>query len=509
MKSGNRVILNTAILYAKMAISISVGLISTRLTLEALGIEDYGIFNLVAGIVSMLTFLNTSLAASTQRFLSFALGQGSSEYLCKIFYYSLVLHLFIGLCVIALIETIGIYCIQHVLTIEPTKLSNTLTILHLLSGSIFFSIMSVPYIAVLVSRENMFLLSLIEIVEIMLKLLGVLYLSHYNGNRLILYSVVIVCATFLSLILRIIMCWRKYPETTVAFGPLKDKPLLWELTSFAGWYTFASVGSIGRFQGIPILLNVFFGVIVNAAYGIANQVNGLMQSFATAILQSIRPQIIKSEGASDRERAQKLSQIACRYMFYLCAFFSIPLMIEMPCVLHLWLKETPEYSVGFCRLILASTLLYMITCGLTVAIDATGHIKWMYIVMGCLHFLNLPVGYGLLKSGMSAYSILWVIVIEELICMCVRIYLAHRIVNINPHRFLKQIVGPIVAITTVTSAIGLFITHYMETSVLRLALTCIACGSTFIVLCWFWGMERTEKQKVIFTAGTLKAKLIR
>lgn len=184
-------------------------------------------------------------------------------------------------------------------------------------------------------------------------------------------------------------------------------------------------------------------------------------------------------------------------------------MIEMPCVLHLWLKETPEYSVGFCRLILASTLLYMITCGLTVAIDATGHIKWMYIVMGCLHFLNLPVGYVLLKSGMSAYSILWVIVIEELICMCVRIYLAHRIVNINPHRFLKQIVGPIVAITTVTSAIGLFITHYMETSVLRLALTCIACGSTFIVLCWFWGMERTEKQKVIFTAGTLKAKLIR
>ena len=183
MQPGNRVILNTAILYAKMVVSILVGLISTRLVLKALGVEDYGIYNLVAGVVSMLAFLNTSLAASTQRFLSFSLGKQDVRHLKKIFYYSLILHIGIGVCVILLIETVGIYGIKHVLTIAPDKISNTLSILHLLSCSVFFSIVAVPYIAVLISRENMLLLSLIEIAETVLKLLGAVYLLTYPGNR--------------------------------------------------------------------------------------------------------------------------------------------------------------------------------------------------------------------------------------------------------------------------------------------------------------------------------------
>ena len=514
MKSGNRVILNTAILYTKMVLSILLGLISTRLILKGLGVEDYGIYNLVAGIVSMLTFLNTSLAASSQRFLSFALGRKDDLHLRKVFYYSMVLHLIIGVVVVFLIETIGIYCIKHVLTIVPEKLQDTLSMLHLLSGSVFFSIVSVPYIAVMISRENMLLLSVIEITEALLKLVGVIGLLHYHGNRLILYSVIVACAAAFAFILRLASCRYKYAETAVDIRSLQknrsveDKKLLKEMTSFSGWYTFASVGSIGRFQGIPILLNIFFGVVVNAAYGIANQVNGLMQFFGTAILQSIRPQIIKNEGAHDRVRVQRFSLIACRYMFYLCAIFSIPLIIEMPYVLHLWLDNPPEYTVGFCRLVLISTMLFMITCGLGTAIDATGNIKWMYITMGCLHFLNLPIGYLVLKMGMSAYSVLWVIIGEELACMWVRMYLANRIVGISINRFIKDVMRPIVIITSVTVLAGALVVTNMQDGFVRLTLCCSVCGIVFLLLCWISGMEKTEKQYIISLILNLKTKII-
>lgn len=507
MKPSNRVILNTVILYTKMGITILVGLISTRLVLNALGVEDYGIYNLVAGLVSMLTFLNTSLAASSQRFLSFALGQKDEAKLRKVFYYSLVLHLIIGVCVILLIETIGIYCIKHILTISPGKQQDTLYILHLLSGSVFFSIVSVPYIAVLISRENMFLLSVIEITEALLKLAGVIFLLYYSGNKLIMYSVIVVCATTAAFLLRVTVCRYKYKETIFRIHPLNDKPLLKELTSFAGWYTFASIGSIGRFQGIPILLNIFFGVVINAAYGIANQVNGLMQFFATAILQSIRPQIIKSEGAQDRDRMQRLALIACRYMFYLCAIFSIPLILEMPYVLHLWLDNPPEYTVGFCRLVLTATMLFMITCGLGTAIDATGKIKWMYIIMGCLHFLNLPIGYLLLKMGMSAYSVLWAIVGEEMICMWVRMKLADSIVGISMKRFFKDIIRPILTVTATTFLAGLLVTTNMEPGFIRLVLCCIVCSTVFLFLCWTWGMGQSEKQNIACIINNLKTKI--
>ena len=507
MKPSNRVILNTVILYVKMGITILVGLISTRLVLNVLGVEDYGIYNLVAGLVSMLTFLNTSLAASSQRFLSFALGQRDEAKLRRVFYYSLVLHLIIGVCVILLIETIGIYCIKYILTITPGKQYDTLYILHLLSGSVFFSIVSVPYIAVLISRENMFLLSIIEITEALLKLAGVIFLLYYSGNKLIMYSVIVVCTTIVAFLLRVVVCQYKYKETIFKIYPLNDKPLLKELTSFAGWYTFASIGSIGRFQGIPILLNIFFGVVINAAYGIANQVNGLMQFFATAILQSIRPQIIKSEGAQDRDRMQRLALIACRYMFYLCAIFSIPLILEMPYVLHLWLNNPPEYTVGFCRLVLTATMLFMVTCGLGTAIDATGRIKWMYIIMGCLHFLNLPIGYLLLKIGMSAYSVLWAIVGEEMICMWVRMKLADRIVGISMKRFFKDIIRPILVITSITFFVGLFVTTSINPGFIRLVLCCIACSATFMSLCWILGMGQSEKQNIACIINNLKTKI--
>ncbi|MDE5678397.1 oligosaccharide flippase family protein [Phocaeicola sp.] len=509
MQPGNRIILNTFILYTKMIFSILIGLISTRLILKALGIEDYGIYNLVAGVVSMLSFLNTSLATSTQRFLSIVLGKNDNKFLSEVFRYSLVLHFLVGIVVVLVVALLGRYGIEHVLSIHSDKRSETLLVLYFLSGSVFFSILSVPYVAVLISRENMLLLSIFEIAEICLKLLGAIILLFYSGDRLILYAAVTASIMFVSFVLKSIICRCKYSETRFLFQPFTNMELVKELVSFTGWYTFASIGSIGRFQGLQVLLNVFYGVVTNAAYGIANQVNGLMQFFATAILQSIRPQIMKSEGAHDRMRVTRLSLIACRYMFFLCAIFSIPMILEMPYVLHLWLDNPPEYTVGFCRLVLLATLLYMITSGLATAVDATGNIKWMYICLGCLHILNLPIGYFLLHYGASPYSVLWLVVGEEIICMCVRIGLAKYIVGIPVKIIIKKVMLPVGIMASQTLFIGIIIINFLEVGFIRTIITFMSCLVVSLVSVWYCGTEQFERERIKAIMCNMKFKLLK
>lgn len=504
MQSGNKVILNTAILYIKMAVSIVIGLYSTRLILQALGVEDYGLYNLVAGIVSMLSFLNTSLAASTQRFLSFSLGKDDIKKVSKVFYYSLVLHILIAFTVILLIEIIGTYGIRNWLVIDDSRIETAISILHLLCISIFFTIISVPYMAVLISRENMLLLSISEIFQSIMKLGLAFFLLQYIGNRLLIYSLLMAIIIILTLVFQIILCNIKYPEVHFHLQKLNDKSLFKSLLSYAGWYSFASIGSIGRFQGIPIIMNLFFGVAANAAYGIANQVNGLMQFFATAIMQSIRPQITKSEGAGDRKRSIRLSLIACKYMFFLCAFFTIPVILETPYILKLWLGNVPPYTIGFCRLVLLATLCFMISNGLNSAVDATGNIKYTYIIVGCLHFLILPIGYLLYKIGFPIYTILWIVVIEELICMIVRMICAKRIVGISIKEYIAKALLPILIVTITSVTLGIIPIIVFSESFIRLILCCLLYWSSFIVISWLIGMEKSEKQRIIQILYKLK-----
>ena len=507
MQPGNKVILNTVILYMKMAVSIVIGLYSTRLILSALGVEDYGLYNLVAGIVSMLSFLNTSLASSTQRFLSYSLGKKNLNHVSKIFYYSVILHLSIAVIVILLIELLGVYGIRNWLVIDEDRVETAIWVLHFLCISVFFTIIAVPYMAVLISRENMLLLSISEILQAVLKLGAAFFLLEYVGNRLLAYALIMALIMISSLAFQIIVCNMKYPEVHIRLQPLRDKALFKDLLSYAGWFSFAAIGSIGRFQGIPVIMNLFFGVVANAAYGIANQVNGLMQFFATAISQSIRPQIVKSEGGGDRKRAIRLSLVACRYMYFLCAIFTIPVMLEAPYILNLWLETVPLYTVGFCRLVLLATLLLMLSSGLNIAVDATGRIKYTYVLVGSLHFLILPIGYCLYRIGCPIYTILWVVVVEEVACMFVRVICARQVVGIAFKDYFMGTLFPVIVITAVSVSVGLIPVLTLPESFLRVVLCCFSYAIAFMIMAWLVGIERSEKQRIISIFNKLSNKL--
>lgn len=497
MQPGNKVIANTLILYVKILVTTCVGLLTTRYVLEALGIDDYGLYNLIAGIIAMLSFFNAAMSVATQRFLSFAFGKKDLIELRKIFHYSIILHIVVSILIIILIEIGGRYLIMNILSISESKIDVAINVLHWISVSTFFSILAVPYIAILTSRENMFLLSLIDIIEAVLKLGIAIILLFLVAHKLILYASLIASVMCVSLLIKIGVCYKKYPETHISLKSVHDKDLLKRITRFTGWSLIGSVSSIARGQGIAVILNIFYGVVINAAYGIANQVNGLLSFFSAAIMQSIRPQIIKSEGAQDRPRMLKLSLIACRYMFFLCALFSIPLIIEMPYILNLWLKEVPEYTIVFCRLILFITLLSMLTQGLSVSIEATGKIKWLQVIVGTLHVINFPIGYWLLKIGYPPQSVLICILSEEAVCLLLRVIIAHKITNLRVRDFITKVLIRSVAIFTIAFGIGYFTAHAVhDESFMRLLLTTGSSSGSFILCGWFLGTEREERRRI-------------
>ena len=469
MQPGNKVIANTLILYVKILVTTCVGLLTTRYVLEALGIDDYGLYNLIAGIIAMLSFFNAAMSAATQRFLSFAFGKKDLIELRKIFHYSIILHIVVSILIIILIEIGGRYLIMNILSISESKIDVAINVLHWISVSTFFSILAVPYIILL------FLVA----------------------HKLILYASLIASVMCVSLLIKIGVCYKKYPETHISLKSVHDKDLLKRITRFTGWSLIGSVSSIARGQGIAVILNIFYGVVINAAYGIANQVNGLLSFFSAAIMQSIRPQIIKSEGAQDRPRMLKLSLIACRYMFFLCALFSIPLIIEMPYILNLWLKEVPEYTIVFCRLILFITLLSMLTQGLSVSIEATGKIKWLQVIVGTLHVINFPIGYWLLKIGYPPQSVLICILSEEAVCLLLRVIIAHKITNLRVRDFITKVLIRSVAIFTIAFGIGYFTAHAVhDESFMRLLLTTGSSSGSFILCGWFLGTEREERRRI-------------
>lgn len=497
MQQSSKVILNTLILYGKMGIAIIVGLLSTRLVLQGLGVEDYGIYNLIAGMIAMLAFLNSAMAASTQRFLSFSMGLNDWEQVHRVFYYSILLHIVIGIIIIAIIEIAGQYLINHVLSIPHNKLSLASIVLHYLSISTFFSVIAVPYIAILISHENMLLLSIIDIIEALFKLLIAFIILTADNNRLITYAALMAIVMCISLIIKIICCYKKYDETRLKLGFIKDKQLMKDISTFAGWNLIGATCGLARGQGIAMLLNIFFGVVVNAAYGIANQVNGLLSFFSVAIMQSIRPQIVKSEGSGDHTRMLRLSLIACKYMFYLCAIFSIPLIINMPYILSLWLKDVPEYTVIFCQLILLFTLTVMLSQGVMISIEAVGSIKWLQIIVGSLHIIIFPIGYLLLKFNFPAYSILICMIIEETICMILRVAIAKKIANLSIKEYINEVLLKTLPPFLVAFSLGYIIARYLNDDFIQLLTTTFVGAGVFLILCWTLGMRPDEKLRLL------------
>src|SRR5690606_36363338 len=440
MKSGNKIVFNTAILYGRMLITIGISLYSTRLILSNLGASDYGLYNVVGGVIAMLSFLNAAMTTSTQRYLSFNMGVGDMAKIKRVLGNSMLIHILLGLLLVVVFEVLGSYFLETKLNIEPDRLSAAKIIFHFTVISSFVSIVSVPYDAVVNAHENMAFVALINILESVLKLVVALLLTYVLQDKLVVYGFLTMVSAVLIRIIKQVYCRRKYQECSVHILKVYDRTLMKEMGSFASWNLFGVICGLSRSQGVAVVLNLFYSTVVNAAYSIANQVNNQMSFLSMTMMKTIRPQMMKSEGAGDRQRMLRLSVFAGKFSFYLNAIVSIPMFIAMPQVLAFWLGQVPEYTISFCRYMLILNLTQQFSMGIMAATQAIGNIKRYQLVVGTVQILTVPISYFALRAGYPAEAVMVSTVSLEFVASYFRVYYFHALTAFSISVFLKEIV---------------------------------------------------------------------
>lgn len=501
MNSAKKIMFNSVVLYIKIIISMLISLVSVPLILHALGENDYGVYNLVAGVISMLAFLNSSMSVTTQRFLSVAIGEGNRDKLNCIYNVALVLHLIIGLFVVLLFEICFLFLFDGFLKIEPDRIVAAKIIYQFIVVSTFFTIISVPYGAVMNAKENMLAYSIIAIFEAILKLGLAFYLGYCSSDRLIIYgggiaTISIICMVLYRLYIRI-----KYKEFEVRFKRYFSGKTLQQMLGFTGWNTLGAMAMIGRNQGMAVIFNLFCGTVANAAYGIANQINGVLSYFSSTFQKALNPQLMQSEGMNERSRLIRISLISSKYSVWVIALFAVPLIMEMPYVLMLWLKDVPEYTLRISQLILVLAIVYQFSVGLMSAIQAVGNIKNYCIAMSSLILLNLPICYLMLKNGLPIHYCIIVFIVIEFVSLITRLFMAKKLVGIDTYLFVKRVVYPNVLCIVVGIFLAALFHYTMDESFLRLVLVCVAYFVGYVGMAWLVIFEYELKYTVINAVG--------
>lgn len=492
MNASNRIVFNTLVTYTRAFLTVFITLYSTKLIVKALGVEDFGLYSLVGGVVSLLAFFKSALTASTQRYISVNIGKGLVSKVKKIVANSIIIHFTIGLIIVIGAEIIGSHMLNTKLIIPDNRLSSVYVVFHFVIASTFITIISVPAEAILYAHENMLFLAILGIVEVLLKLIIAITIFNLEQfDKLEFYSLFLFLVLFVVNLIKWIYCIIKYEETKISFKRDFSGSQIKEHTGFVGWNLFGAACSMGRGHGIAIVSNMFFGPVVNAAFGVANQVKSQSSFFSTTVLRVLNPQIMKSEGANDRSRMISLSLVACKFGYFLLAFFVIPLIFEMKTIITLWLGSPPRYTIVFCQLMLIGALIQQLTIGLISAVQAVGDIKKYQILVGSTILLNVPITYILLKKGYSAEIALIVYISIEIIAGFLRLKLCKSIVGLSFTSYFKKVLLKIVTPTLGASLTSYFIvcTFFFD---YRFIFTIMGSIIVFFLIVISLGLEKNE-----------------
>ena len=493
-KDTKRLAQNTLMLYFRQFLIIAVNLYTIRVVLNTLGANDYGIYNVIAGTVAMLGFLSNSMATASQRFFSFELGRNNEPVLKKIFAVTLLIYVLLALCVIFLAETIGLWFVCNKLVIPPERMNAVLWIYQFAILTFVAKIITTPYMSAIIAHENMSVYAYVSIVEVILNLLIVFLLSVLSYDKLILYGFLIFIVSLINTVLYHFYCRKHYNECR--FRLLWDNTLLKEMGYYVGWNFFGSFCVVLKDQGVNILLNLFFGTLVNAAQAIASQVNSAIMSFAQNFSTALRPQIIKNYAANKHDEALKLVFGGSKFTYFLMYFFVMPLVLEMPYILKLWLKNPPEYSILFTRLVLINAVIESIIYPMTTLAHATGKMKLHQCVVGTLLLLNFPLSYIVLKCGASAYMVLVISICINILAIGIRLYIVRYLSQFPIRKFLLNVIYPVGILSFLAVCLPYVIRYFFDESFWRLCLTTILAILSTISTIGFIGLTHNERSQI-------------
>lgn len=486
-----------------------ISLYTTRLILNSLGASDFGIFNIVGGTIAMLGFLNASMASATQRFMSYSEGEGNKEKQKSIFNVSFILHLGISFVVGIALLIAGYFFFNGILNIPEDRIFAAQVVYGSLIVSTMFTVMTVPYDAAMNAHENMKYYAIVGVFESFLKL-GVAFACVYTTfDKLIVYGSLMACIPLITLTIMRVYCHKHYEECVIAPRRYWNKGLMKKMTSFAGWSFLGTSSSLVGNYGIGIVLNHFYGALLNAAQGIANQLNGLLMVFSNNMLKAVNPVITKAEGAGERNHMVQTSITSTKFSFYMLAIFAIPCIIEMPHILKLWLKEVPEWAIVFSQLQLVRTLIEQTTITFGTALFAEGRIKRFTQISSIINLIPIILIYILFKLDFSPlFMYLINITIFGFLLSGIRLYFMHSHCNMKYHIFLKNVLFPILTVSIPTLTIGYSITFIIPESICRLFLNLFICTTIFIILTYYWGISSKERKVIIQIITKIKSKYV-
>lgn len=507
--NSKKILFNTIFLYIRIIVSIVISLWTVPIILGSLGAEDYGIYNLVAGIIAMLSFLNISMIVSTQRYMSVSLGKEDKSILSNVFNASIVIHFLLGLVIVCMLEVCSLFVFDDFLNINPERIGASKLLFQFLIANMFVIVMSVPFDAAINAHEDMMFFSIVSIFEYVLRFLLAFSLTYISVDKLPFYGFGILCISILVIAIKFIFRYYRYSNLRIRLRNKIDFSLMKSMLKFTGYNVVSSFSLVASRQGLAIFYNLFFGTIANTAYGIANQINGALSYFSTTLPNAMNPQLMQSEGANDREKVISMSLISSKFSTIILACFVIPLILEMPYVLQLWLKEVPLYTVELCRFILILSIFYQLSTGLMSSVQAVGKIRNYQLSVSALYLIILPITYVVLIYYKDIRIPLVVSIIMEIITLLVRITFANKLVGIKWKDFVGGIVVPLMVCILLSFIAPYFVVKSFEPSIGRVVLTTVTFLAIFFSLLWFFVLNNSDKNFVKNILSIAKNKILR
>lgn len=501
--NNKRIAKNTLLLYVRMFFVMAVTLFTSRVVLATLGVTDFGIYNVVGGVVAMMGILNNAMAVSTQRYLTFELGRGDAVRLKQLFCMCLAIFVMLAVVVVVLGETVGLWFLNSKMTIPADRMVAANWVYQFSILACVASLIVTPYNAVIIARERMNVYAYVGILEVVLKLAVVYLLLVIPVDRLTTYGLLILLSQIVIAVIYMLYCTRHFAEAR--YRVYWDGSLFRELVSYSGWNLFGSAAGVVKGQGLNILLNMFFTPAVNAARGIAYQVNAAITQFFTNFYTAVRPQITKYYAQGDMEEMTKLIFRSSKMSFYLIMLISMPVIIEAPYIVSLWLGQLPEYVVPFTRLIIAISAIDAMASPLMTAAHATGHIRLYQSSVGTMVMLNIPVSYVFLRLGFPPLTVFYVSLAISVVCLFMRLWIVRRLMPFPVKEYVVRVFGTSLAVCTLATiapvAVHIAVDGNIHTVLSVCALSLLSCA----VSIYYVGLDRHERK---FVAGIVRKKIL-
>lgn len=489
--NNKRIAKNTLLLYLRTLFIMLVTLYTSRVVLNTLGVVDYGVYNVVGGVVAMFGFINSSMASATQRYITFALGRGEKENLRKVFSTALQIHFAIAAFIVVLGETVGLWFMYTQMQIPANRIDAAFWVLQCSIVSTAVMVVSVPYNADIIAHEKMSAFAYISILEAVLKLAVVYILVIFSYDKLILYAVLILAVQLLVRFCYSHYCNKHFEESR--YRHVWDKSLFKEMTGFAGWSMFGNLSGVLYGQGLNMLLNVFFGPVVNAARAVAVQVQSAIQQFVGSFQMALNPQITKTYAKGEMNEMHKLMFRSAKFSFYLLFFLSLPVLLETDFILTVWLKTVPDDSVVFLRIMICTSLIYSLANPLIVANQATGKVRKYQAVCGTILLMILPVSYVCLLCGCPAYSVFIVHFVIESIAQLARMVMLRPLIGIRVKDYFMHIYVKVVYVAALSVVLPLAVYMSMEDGAVRFFVVCAVCILSVCAVAYTVGLSANER----------------